>query len=531
MQLPPGLQAEAVRSFGTFAVILAVAGLAVSAQREPDDGDLAAASAGRTIALRTLGSGATEAVPLEVYVARVLAGEGEPNAPDGATQALAIAIRTYATFNDGRHRADGFDLCDSTHCQVPRPATPTTRRAALATAGRILAYRGAPAEIFYSASCGGRTESADQVWPKANLPYLRSVEDDVHADDVPWTLDVSLRAVQQALAREGFTGSQLRSVEVEARSPSGRVARLKLSGLRPDTITGEQFRTLMGARQFRSTAFGVERSGASLRFTGTGYGHGVGMCVIGAGRRARRGENVEAILAKYFPGLDVVTIGGAGARDTRTAPELQASDTANLNTASPNAASRTPNTNPAARNPATRNSPGFAPIVVAVPAGSSLAAAPLEQLAAGALAALSTTLGTTTIAPVTVTVHETLDSFRAATGRPWWVSAVAAASSIQLAPPALLAQREGIDAVLKMAIAELLVAPALQDRPAWVRVGAARYYARPVAIAAPRSRIQCPSDAELLQAVSAVAQREAEARAEACFARALGGRRDWRDVR
>jgi SpoIID/LytB domain protein len=522
--------------FGTFAVILAVAGLAVSAQREPDDGDLAAASAGRTIALRTLGSGGTEAVPIEVYVARVLAGEGEPNAPDGATQALAIAIRTYATFNAGRHRADGFDLCDSTHCQVPRPATPVTRRAARATAGRVLAYRGAPAEIFYSASCGGRTESADQVWPKTNLPYLRSVEDDVHADDVPWTLDVSLRAAQQALAREGFTGSQLRNIEVEARRPSGRVARLKLSGLRPDTITGEQFRTLIGARQFRSTAFEVERSGASLRFTGTGYGHGVGMCVIGAGRRARRGESAEAILAKYFPGLDVVTIGGAGARDTRTAPEPRTEATAALNTAAPTtasstAASRTPDPNPAARNPATRNSPGFAPIVVAVPAGSLLAAAPLEQLAAGALAALSTMLGTTTMAPVTVTVHETLDSFRAATGRPWWVSAVSAGSSIQLAPPALLAQREGVDAVLKMAIAELLVAPALGDRPAWVRVGAARYYARPVAITAPRSRVQCPSDAELLQAVSAVAQREAETRAEACFARALGGRRDWRDVR
>jgi hypothetical protein len=111
------------------------------------------------------------------------------------------------------------------------------------------------------------------------------------------------------------------------------------------------------------------------------------------------------------------------------------------------------------------------------------------------------------------------------------VSAVSAGSSIQLAPPALLAQREGVDAVLKMAIAELLVAPALGDRPAWVRVGAARYYARPVAITAPRSRVQCPSDAELLQAVSAVAQREAETRAEACFARALGRRRDWRDVR
>ena len=133
--------------------------------------------------------------------------------------------------------------------------------------------------------------------------------------------------------------------------------------------------------------------------------------------------------------------------------------------------------------------------------------------------------------PVTVTVHETLDSFRTATGRPWWVSSVSAGSSIHLAPPALLAQRDGVGAVLRVAIAELLVAPALQDRPAWVRVGAARYYARTAAMPAPRSRVQCPSDAELLLAVSAAAQREADTRAEACFARALGERQDWREVR
>ena len=67
-------------------------------------------------------------------MARVLAGEGEPNAPEATQQALAVAIRTYALFNAGRHQRDGFDLCDSAHCQVPRPATANSRRAALATA-------------------------------------------------------------------------------------------------------------------------------------------------------------------------------------------------------------------------------------------------------------------------------------------------------------------------------------------------------------------------------------------------------------
>ncbi len=514
-----------MRSFWTVALVLTivtVATLALTAQGDVTDAELATVSAGRTIALRTLAGGDTASVPLEVYVARVLAGEGEPNAPEAATQALAIAIRTYVTFNAGRHRSEGYDVCDSTHCQVPRPATMATRRAALATAGRILTYNGAPAEIFYSASCGGRTESADQVWPKANLPYLRSVDDDVHADDSPWMLDVSLRAAQQALAREGFTGNQLRNVEVEARSPSGRATRLKLPGLRPESISGEQFRTLIGARQFKSTAFDVKRVGASLRFTGTGYGHGVGMCVIGAGRRARRGESVETILATYFAGLDLVRLGDVSARSGAT-----------LNTG-PNTepVRATANTATAAVNTATGNAatPNVSRFAVRVPPGSSLTGVGLEKMVSRAYAALSQTLGTT-VAPVTVSMHDTLDSFRAATGRPWWVSAVSSRTAIELAPAALLEQREGVESIVRTAIAELLIAPALQDRPAWVRVGAARYYARLAAVAPPRSRVQCPADAELLLAVSAVAQREAETRAEACFARALSDRKDWRAVR
>jgi stage II sporulation protein D len=538
MQVPAWLQAATVMidhsrrsrrsrsrrtTLGCFVLFVTVVAFVVIAQSDPTDADLTTASAGRTVALRTLANGDTAQVPIEVYVARVLAGEGEPNAPDAATGALAVAIRTYAVFNAGRHRPEGFDFCDSTHCQVPRAATPATRRAAMASAGRILTYNGAPAEIFYSASCGGRTESADQVWPKANLPYLKSTEDDVHDEDVPWTLDVTLRAAQQALAKEGFVGNQLRNVEVEARSPSGRVTRLKLSGLRPDVITGERFRTLMGARQFRSTAFDVDRRGSGLTFTGSGYGHGVGMCVIGAGRRARRGESLDAILAKYYPGLRLTAIGerGLGIGDRGSVSDT--TGIGDLGRGGTPGAGSVPGPNP--RSPSA--DPG---ISVRVPTGSVVTAVEIEKLAATAQAALARTLGTP-VAPVTVSLHATLDSFREATGRPWWVSAVAAGTVIDLAPATLLAQREGLEAVVRMALAELLVAPAFVDRPVWVRVGAARYYSRPVPLAPSRARVPCPTDPELTLAVSAVAQREAESRAEACFARALAERKDWRAVR
>lgn len=131
-------------------------------------------------------------------------------------------------------------------------------------------------------------------------------------------------------------------------------------------------------------------------------------------------------------------------------------------------------------------------------------------------------------------LHDTIDSFRSATGRSWWVSAVAAASTIDVAPAAVVVQREPIEVAVRTAVAEALMAPLLEGRPAWVRVGGARYFARRVSESvAPivPDRVRCPSDAELLQAVSAAAQREADSRAESCFARAYAEEQDWRRVR
>jgi len=153
------------------------------AQADITEADLAAASGGRILRIGSTGDGHVTLIPLEAYVSRVLAGEGDPRAADAAQQALAIAIRTYTLKNRDRHARDGYDLCDSTHCQVPRPSTPVSRRAAMATIGQVLTYRGDLAEVFYSASCGGRSERAADVWPGADYPYLVSRRDDVCEDD------------------------------------------------------------------------------------------------------------------------------------------------------------------------------------------------------------------------------------------------------------------------------------------------------------------------------------------------------------
>jgi SpoIID/LytB domain protein len=462
------------------------------APQDVTDKDLDAASGGRTVRVRTTANGPADVavLPMEVYVARVLAAEAEPRAAAAAQEALAIAIRTFAAANVGRHRRDGFDLCDKTHCQVLRQSTRGSRMAALATASQLLTFRGKPAAVFYSASCGGRSEAPSQVWPgAADVPYLRAAEDDVHSEEDAWVVDVPRTRVEQALRRTGFAGRSLHDLDVRRRSASGRVTLLGLVGLRPDVITGEDFRAAIGARELRSTQFTVERDGATFRFTGRGYGHGVGMCVIGAGRRAARGETATQILQQYYPGLQ---IGPAESAPAIVAEPVREHDPAAVS--------------------ATRDHDASA-------------------LAERVRLELSTTLGIASAPQIRIEAYESPEAFRNATGRPWWVSVAVTGSVIELAPPLLGADRLEFETSLKRAVVEVLVTESLSDRPAWVRVGAARYYAT-----APRSgdasrRVKCPTDAELLMPVSAPAHREAELRAEACFARALAKTRNWRSVR
>jgi len=463
--------------------------LASATVQDREDAALVSASAGRTVRVRFGSSGTSRILdlPMELYVARVLAAEGEPRAEVAAQHALAIVVRTFATVNARRHRRDGFDLCDTTHCQVLRPFTPATREAALATAGQLLTYEGRPAEVFYSASCGGRSEAVSQVWTGAtDLPYLRSADDDVHDADAPWVLELPIGRVEEALRRAGFDGPRLKDVSVERRSPSRRVTRLHLSGMRPAEISGEDFRAALGARELRSTQFSVETTRGILRFTGHGYGHGVGMCVVGAGRRAARGEMLSQILEQYYPGLKVQPVAALS-----FAPLMA---------------------------PAPEHEPARVPGSVATAASRVR-----DELAAA--------LGIGSPPALQVQVHETLEAFRLATGRPWWTAVVVEGASIDLAPMPILAQQDGAEAAIRRGVAEALVREALADRPAWVRIGAARYYGSAQRPAPTKKNVRCPSDAELMMALSASALRDAELRAESCFARALAKTGDWRAVR
>src|SRR5262249_25549917 len=147
--------------------------------------------------------------------ARVLAGEAAPQSPPPALEALAIAIRTFALVNRNRHNADGFDVCDTTHCQVLRAASAATERAANATAGLVLMRDGAPVPVYYSASCGGYTEVPSAVWPgKEDPPYMPAQPDDACGGAPEWSANISAADLTRAFKAAGYRGDRLREMSI-----------------------------------------------------------------------------------------------------------------------------------------------------------------------------------------------------------------------------------------------------------------------------------------------------------------------------
>ena len=109
-------------------------------------------------------------MPIEKYVAAVLAGESNSFRSDEALKAMAVAARSYGLHFRGRHQGEGFDLCATTHCQRVEPGAVTSRIESVvsATAGEVLWYEGKPVFACYSRDCGGLTEDAAAVWSAIN---------------------------------------------------------------------------------------------------------------------------------------------------------------------------------------------------------------------------------------------------------------------------------------------------------------------------------------------------------------------------
>jgi stage II sporulation protein D len=277
---------------------------------------------------------AVRRVPLEDYVAAAALSEltpaaGAPAAVEAMFEVQAIIARTYAAAHAGRHAAEGFDLCSTTHCQLFEPGrlavsrlAPQVRQAVSRTAGVILAYHGMPADAVYHADCGGQTSAASDVWDGPGKPYLVSRRDNGAARDAhkAWEYAVDARALERALAADPRTrvARRVRSIDVLARDSAGRAERVLVHGASDVELRGTDLRALLaaafGPRSIRSTMFGIEHENGSFIFSGRGFGHGVGLCQAGALARVAAGEAPARVLQYYYPGTTLSSLDGLGTR-------------------------------------------------------------------------------------------------------------------------------------------------------------------------------------------------------------------------
>ncbi len=254
-------------------------------------------------------------LPSEDYVAAALSGEAAPGEPLASLKAMAISTRTFALENADRHRAEGFGLCDSTHCQALRlgQPRPEVERAVHETAGETLWFRSQRAHVYYTQHCGGMSEAADAVWPAARAAYLPGGHADPYClrrSAAAWHARLPLTQLRGIFRQQGWpTPFPIEDVRVIGRTATGRAAMLAITGRgAPAQISASSFRfavdRALGWNQVRSDWFAVSISGNALEIDGRGYGHGVGLCQAGAYQMAAEGHSETDILGFYFPGAN-----------------------------------------------------------------------------------------------------------------------------------------------------------------------------------------------------------------------------------
>lgn len=254
-------------------------------------------------------------IPSERYVAAALNGEAAPDEPIESLKAMAVAMRTFALENSRRHSAEGFSLCDSTHCQALRlgATRDDAERAVRETAGETLWFKQRRASVYYSQNCGGTTEDVSNVWPSVRATYLTSLPDPycLRHSDAAWHAQFPLDQLNTLFKAQGWhTPAKIDSIRVIKRTPSGRALTLQVNGIGgPASISASSFHfainRALGWNQIRSDWYELETSDHVLRVKGKGHGHAVGLCQDGAFEMARVGKSYREILAFYFSGTAV----------------------------------------------------------------------------------------------------------------------------------------------------------------------------------------------------------------------------------
>ena len=219
-----------------------------------------------------------------------------------------------------------FDVCADDHCQryqgITKQSSPAVEQAILATRGQILAYEDEICDTRFSKCCGGQTEEFQYCWEDTPKPYLVSFHDpycntndkhilsqvlndfdqetpDFYRWTVEYTQDELSELVNRKLKDDFGTITDLIPLE---RGKSGRIWKLKIVGSKKSFTIGKELeiRRALSETHLYSSAFEVEKQGDRFILHGSGWGHGVGLCQIGAAVMGEQGKTYDEILLFYY---------------------------------------------------------------------------------------------------------------------------------------------------------------------------------------------------------------------------------------
>jgi SpoIID/LytB domain protein len=256
-----------------------------------------------------------------------------------------------------REDHDLFDVCADDHCQryqgITKIISKQADEAVRDTRGMVITYQDGICDARYSKACGGITEDFDTAWDNKRVPYLRSISD-ASAPHRPitteeeasawilsnpgaycctkderllekilpdfdretkgffrWKIEYSRRELEGILReKSGFDFGTLREIIPLHRGASGRISRLRIVGSNRSVVVGKELeiRRWLSRSHLYSSAFIVKPEAERFIFHGAGWGHGVGLCQIGAAVMAARGFSAEKILNHYFQGIEIKKI-------------------------------------------------------------------------------------------------------------------------------------------------------------------------------------------------------------------------------
>jgi len=227
-----------------------------------------------------------------------------------------------------------FDVCADDHCQryqgITRASSPAVAEAIKATRGQVLMSENELCDARFSKCCGGQTEEFQYCWENIKKPYLVSVSDPFcHTNDrrilsqvlndydqetpdfYEWTVEYSQEELSELVNRKTKLdlGDITDMIPLD-RGKSGRIWRLQLVGTKRSFIIGKELeiRRALSETHLYSSAFDVEKRDNRFILHGHGWGHGVGLCQIGAAVMGEKGYDYDDILLYYYRGAEIKQI-------------------------------------------------------------------------------------------------------------------------------------------------------------------------------------------------------------------------------